>query len=75
MYENKAYENKDGTKILPYENKAFYSIYPKNPLKYGPNRTKKWLFSNKFRTYSDLFITMDIGLKFKVRKSKNIETV
>ena len=26
MYENKAYENKDGTKILPYENKAFYSI-------------------------------------------------
>ena len=26
MYENKVYENKDGTKILPYENKAFYSI-------------------------------------------------
>ena len=27
MYENKAYENKDGTQILPYENKAFYSIW------------------------------------------------
>ena len=33
------------------------------------------LFSNKFRTSSDLLITMDIGLKFKFRKSKNIETV
>ena len=53
-----------GSKFQVCKSKNIEAAYiQKKTLKYGPNRTK-WLFSNKFWTYSDLFITMDIGLKF-----------